>query len=201
MSARALGSWSRPSRSPGTGRRTCFAAPGFRRPLRGLVVRCRIPRVRFASPWASPRHPLRGLKTFPGLYPVICFADCRNRAGSTSRHEEGNLPPTTLDQRRPSGFRSGRAVLIPCTSVVGLSGFGGRVCPTASEVSFRCMKVRALIRLLEKDGWYLHATRGSHRQFKHPVKPGRVTVPGKLSDDLARATLSSAFKQAQLKGD
>jgi predicted RNA binding protein YcfA (HicA-like mRNA interferase family) len=39
------------------------------------------------------------------------------------------------------------------------------------------MKVRDAIILLENDGWFLVATRGSHRQYKHPVKPGRVTVP------------------------
>jgi predicted RNA binding protein YcfA (HicA-like mRNA interferase family) len=49
------------------------------------------------------------------------------------------------------------------------------------------------------DGWYIAATRGSHRQFKHPVKNGRVTVPGKPSDDLAPGTLNSILKQAQLK--
>ena len=43
------------------------------------------------------------------------------------------------------------------------------------------VKVRMLIRMLEKDGWRLTTTRGSHRQYKHPLKPGRVTVPGKLS--------------------
>ncbi|MFQ5955139.1 MAG: type II toxin-antitoxin system HicA family toxin [Kiloniellales bacterium] len=60
------------------------------------------------------------------------------------------------------------------------------------------MKVRDIIRLLEDRGWYLVATRGSHRQFKHPFKPGRVTVAGKPSDDLAPGTLSSVFKQAQI---
>jgi predicted RNA binding protein YcfA (HicA-like mRNA interferase family) len=62
------------------------------------------------------------------------------------------------------------------------------------------MKVSEVIRLLEEDGWYLHSTRGSHRQFKHPTKPGRVTVAGKPSDDLAPGTLNSILKQAQLKG-
>jgi predicted RNA binding protein YcfA (HicA-like mRNA interferase family) len=47
------------------------------------------------------------------------------------------------------------------------------------------MKVREAIRLIEDDGWYLVATRGSHRQYKHPTKPGRVTIAGKPSDDLA----------------
>ncbi len=61
------------------------------------------------------------------------------------------------------------------------------------------MKVRDIIRLLERDGWYLAATRGSHRQFKHPSKPGRVTVAGKPPDDLARGTLNSILKQAGLK--
>jgi predicted RNA binding protein YcfA (HicA-like mRNA interferase family) len=46
---------------------------------------------------------------------------------------------------------------------------------------------------------YLVATRGSHRQFKHASKPGRVTVPGKPSDDLAPGTLNSIQKQAGLK--
>ncbi|WP_136256595.1 type II toxin-antitoxin system HicA family toxin [Metallibacterium scheffleri] len=45
----------------------------------------------------------------------------------------------------------------------------------------------------------LVATRGSHRQYKHPSKPGRVTVPGKPGDDLAPGTLNSIYKQADLK--
>ena len=63
------------------------------------------------------------------------------------------------------------------------------------------MKVRDLIETIEKDGWYLVVTRGSHRQFKHPVKSGRVTIAGRASDDLAPGTLNSVFKQAKLKGD
>jgi predicted RNA binding protein YcfA (HicA-like mRNA interferase family) len=61
------------------------------------------------------------------------------------------------------------------------------------------MKVREVIKLIESDGWFLVATRGSHRQFKHPSKPGRVTVAGKPGDDLAPGTLNSVLKQAGLK--
>jgi len=61
------------------------------------------------------------------------------------------------------------------------------------------MKVRDIIRLLEGEGWFLVATRGSHRQYKHPVRPGRVTVAGKPSDDLAPGTLNSILKQSGLK--
>jgi predicted RNA binding protein YcfA (HicA-like mRNA interferase family) len=61
------------------------------------------------------------------------------------------------------------------------------------------MKVSEILRLLQQDGWKLVATRGSHRQFKHESKLGRVTVPGKPSDDLAPGTLNSIFKQAGLK--
>ncbi|MFZ2466902.1 MAG: type II toxin-antitoxin system HicA family toxin [Parvibaculum sedimenti] len=61
------------------------------------------------------------------------------------------------------------------------------------------MKVGEILRLLQDDGWFLAATRGSHRQYKHPSKPGRVTVPGKAGDDLAPGTLSSILKQAGLK--
>jgi len=63
------------------------------------------------------------------------------------------------------------------------------------------MKIRDVIKLLEVDGWFLIATRGSHRQYKHARKPGRVTVAGAPGDDLAKGTLNSILKQAQLKGD
>jgi predicted RNA binding protein YcfA (HicA-like mRNA interferase family) len=61
-------------------------------------------------------------------------------------------------------------------------------------------KVREVIFMIEGDGWYLVATRGSHRQYKHPEKPGRVTVAGKMSDDMAPGTFNSIMKQAGLKG-
>jgi predicted RNA binding protein YcfA (HicA-like mRNA interferase family) len=61
------------------------------------------------------------------------------------------------------------------------------------------MKVREVIRLLEAHGWYLARTRGSHRQYKHPTKPGLVTVAGSGNDDLAPGTVNSILKQAGLK--
>lgn len=61
------------------------------------------------------------------------------------------------------------------------------------------MKVRAILELIQADGWFLDRTRGSHCQFKHPSKPGLVTVPGKPNDDLAPGTQHSILKQAQLK--
>ncbi len=59
--------------------------------------------------------------------------------------------------------------------------------------------VRDIIRLLEVGGWFLETTKGSHRQFKHRNKAGRVTVAGKPKDDLAPGTLNSILKQAGLK--
>jgi predicted RNA binding protein YcfA (HicA-like mRNA interferase family) len=61
------------------------------------------------------------------------------------------------------------------------------------------VKVRELIRMLEADGWSLAATRGSHRQYKHQNKPGRVTVAGKPSDDIGPGTLDSIRQQAGLE--
>jgi predicted RNA binding protein YcfA (HicA-like mRNA interferase family) len=61
------------------------------------------------------------------------------------------------------------------------------------------VKVSEILRLLSDDGWLIVATRGSHRQFKHPSKSGRVTVPGKPSDELAPGTLNSIRKQAGFK--
>ena len=58
------------------------------------------------------------------------------------------------------------------------------------------LKVGEMLKLLEADGWYLAATRGSHRQYKHPAKSGRVTVAGKLSADLPAGTERSILRQA-----
>jgi len=61
------------------------------------------------------------------------------------------------------------------------------------------MKVSDLIRLIEKDGWFLVRQRGSHRQYHHPSKSGTVTVAGKPGIDVPPGTLNSALKQAGLK--
>ena len=63
------------------------------------------------------------------------------------------------------------------------------------------MKVREILKLLAAHGWYQVATKGSHRQFKHATKPGRVTVSGKPRDDLAQGTLNSILRQSGLKED
>ncbi|MDE2780132.1 MAG: type II toxin-antitoxin system HicA family toxin [Chloroflexota bacterium] len=60
-------------------------------------------------------------------------------------------------------------------------------------------KVRDALRLIERDGWRLVRTRGSHRQFHHPDKPGTVTVPGRPGDDLDPRTWRSILTQAGLK--
>ena len=62
------------------------------------------------------------------------------------------------------------------------------------------VKIRFVVRMLADDGWQLVAMRGSHRQFEHPFKSGRVAVAGKDSDDLAPGTFNSILKQAKLKG-
>jgi len=62
------------------------------------------------------------------------------------------------------------------------------------------MKLREILFLLREDGWYQVSQKGSHRQFKHPSKSGRVTVPDHGQDkDLAKGTLNSILKQAGLK--
>ena len=61
------------------------------------------------------------------------------------------------------------------------------------------MKVRDVIALIESDGWVLVRTKGSHRQFQHPIKPGTVTLAGNLGVDIPPGTLNSVLKQAGLK--
>ncbi len=61
------------------------------------------------------------------------------------------------------------------------------------------MKIRELIKLLEKDGWKQVRMKGSHRQYHHLTKKGTVTVAGKPGADIPPGTLASIFKQADLK--
>lgn len=58
--------------------------------------------------------------------------------------------------------------------------------------------VLQMIRLIKSDGWYLKKTKGSHRQYCHPKKPGKVTIAGKESHDLPEKTIRSILKQAGL---
>ena len=57
-------------------------------------------------------------------------------------------------------------------------------------------KVKEVIKMLEEAGWILVTTRGDHRQYKHPTQSGKVTVRGKLSENLSQELLNSIFKQA-----
>ena len=62
------------------------------------------------------------------------------------------------------------------------------------------MKIRDVIKLIEADGWFIITTKRSHRQYKHHLKSGRVTIAGHPGDDLAAGTLNSVLKQAGIKG-
>jgi predicted RNA binding protein YcfA (HicA-like mRNA interferase family) len=61
------------------------------------------------------------------------------------------------------------------------------------------MKYRELTKLVERNGWYHVNTVGSHRQYKHPTKPGRVTIAGKPNQDVYPKMLNSILRQAGLK--
>ncbi|MCY4622723.1 MAG: type II toxin-antitoxin system HicA family toxin [bacterium] len=60
----------------------------------------------------------------------------------------------------------------------------------------RRVKVREAIRIVQREGWTLVDTRGSHRQFRHPVRPGKVTIPGSLAEVLHPKTWGTILKQA-----
>jgi len=61
------------------------------------------------------------------------------------------------------------------------------------------MKVRVVLRMLNDDGWVIERARGNHRQLRHSIKPGTVTVSGKPGIDVPPGTLNSILKQAGLK--
>jgi len=61
--------------------------------------------------------------------------------------------------------------------------------------------VAEAIRMIEREGWYQVRMKGSHRQYKHSEKPGRVTISGNLGDEVKKGTLASIRRQAGLKGE
>ena len=63
----------------------------------------------------------------------------------------------------------------------------------------RRVRVRRALRIVEQDGWVLARTRGSHRQYRHPAKPGTVTIPGHMNDQLHPKTWKSILKRAGLE--
>lgn len=75
------------------------------------------------------------------------------------------------------------------------------VLPRWADGQAGSMKVRELVRLLERNGWVLRRTRGSHRQFVHPDRRGVVTVSGNLGREVPAGTLNAVLKAAGLKGE
>jgi predicted RNA binding protein YcfA (HicA-like mRNA interferase family) len=72
-------------------------------------------------------------------------------------------------------------------------------CQTITLFELKSYKVSEVIKMLKDDNWYLVAQKGSHRQFKHSVKHGKVTINGKLSETLSQFLLNNIFKQAGWK--
>lgn len=110
----------------------------------------------------------------------------------------GRLPRP--GSRPCSAVRCGPTPLRPCGGPAVAAGWerlrSGR-CPRERQGR---LKGREVIRMLEAHGWRLVVTRGSHRQFKHPARPGRVTVSGGLGDQMPKGTLGSVLRQAGLRG-
>jgi len=68
-----------------------------------------------------------------------------------------------------------------------------------SRTCWKCkVKVREMIALIESRGWRLARTRGSHRQYHHPVHRGTVTIAGNPGKDVSQDMVSSILRQAGL---
>lgn len=61
------------------------------------------------------------------------------------------------------------------------------------------MKVKEAMKMIEADGWEYQYSRGDHHYYKHPTKPGKVTIAGKGSDTLHPKTLATILLTAGLK--
>ena len=117
-----------------------------------------------------------------------CWSSCHSRASRTAKLPRSQ-PPSTRASRSTSwpAVRTTPNVAIVrpihwCAKRSIVAGFLYRAPRRTDEGG---VKVRDILRRLQDDGWYLDRMRGSHRQLKHPTKPGVVTVPGKPNDDLA----------------
>ena len=127
------------------------------------------------------------------MHYVACFYDHLLKNGTTTPHK--GLPPI-LPIVLYNIILHGQA-LIPLDGILASSSTIGVV---------RCVWVciivemdsKDLIKKLQKQGWELVAVKGSHHQFKHPAKSGRVTVPHPKRD-LPKGTVNSIIKQAGLK--
>lgn len=105
-------------------------------------------------------------------------------------------PQAIAQQRAAALTRAGR----PRRSVAERAAPDVRQDRDLTEGGYVPRKVRELIKIVEADGWYLVAQRGSHRQYKHMLKPGRVTIPGKPSKELYAELERSILRQAGLIG-
>ena len=72
-------------------------------------------------------------------------------------------------------------------------------CQTITQFELKSYKISEVLKMLKDDNWYLVAQKGSHRQFKHSVKHGKVTITGKPSDTLSQFLLNNIFKQTGWK--
>jgi predicted RNA binding protein YcfA (HicA-like mRNA interferase family) len=61
------------------------------------------------------------------------------------------------------------------------------------------VKYRDLIKRVENDGWRFLRMNGSHGQYKHPIKPGIVTIVAKPGKDVPIGTMKNILKQAGLE--
>ena len=68
--------------------------------------------------------------------------------------------------------------------------------PFAVSYGLIAMKIRDVIKMIEADGWYLLGQEGSHRQYEHLIKPGKVTIAGHPANP---KTLRSVLRQAGLQ--
>ena len=121
--------------------------------------------------------------------PVAREGATTKKKGSGNRHAVGHLLCWRCLQgaaRRRHLF-SGRPASCRLASL-------GPLGSSAHKAEHYVVKVRDVIRRFQDDGWTQVRQRGSHRQFKHPSKPGLVTVAGHPSDELAPGTLNSVLK-------
>jgi len=145
-----------------------------------------------------------------------CHSRRRGNDGQWSRKRrvarlEACQLPTPHTPARPANVETrgvGQALRlwIAFTPSNGAGGCVPRRWPRLTRIDFRWgrahpdkVKVREIVRMLKDDGGLLVRTRGSHHQYKHPTKPGLVTIAGNDNDELAPGTLNSILKQAGLK--
>ena len=128
---------------------------------------------------------------YEGRRPASACTQCRSPTNAASV-----VPPKSRETQTNSPLFAENPADLPSNTLIFIQGSRPKNCFVQHP---QAMKVRQIISIIERDGWHRVAAKAGHRQYKHPLKKGRVTISGQTNDDVHPKTLNSVLRQAGLK--